>query len=94
MDGGAVVIICRKCLDSVLASVEVASVDSGEGAVIPVKPDEELLSPERYLSLTSEEKAEILTAQPMVKPLGASSLNDDFAFILARWKRPKYRANL
>lgn len=62
--------------------------------MIPVKPDEELLSLERYLSLTSEEKTEILTATPMVKPLGASSLNDDLAFILVRWKKPKYRANL
>lgn len=61
--------------------------------MIPVKLDEELLSPERYLSLTSEERAEILTATPMVK-LGASSLNDDFAFILVRWKKPKYRASL
>lgn len=62
--------------------------------MIPVKIDEELLSPERYLSLTSEERAEILTATPMVKSLGASSLDDDFAFILVKWKKPKYRASL
>ena len=62
--------------------------------MIPVKIDEELLSPERYLSLTNEERAEIQTATPLVKPLGASSLDDDFAFILVKWERPKYRASL
>jgi len=62
--------------------------------VIPVKLDEELLSPERYLSLTSEERTEILTATPLVKPLGASSLDDDFAFILVKWKTPRYKVSL
>lgn len=60
-----------------------------------IKFDEELFSPEKYLQLADKEKADILTSIPLVKPLGASSLDDDdFVSVLVKWKTPKYKMSL
>jgi len=53
--------------------------------------DEEIISPEKYLNLTQEEKQEIATAVPFVKPMGENDLdNPNFVGIKIRYKNPRY----
>lgn len=56
---------------------------------------EELLSPEEYLNLTDEERSDVAKAFPIVKQLGATSLEDDsFVSVLVKWKTPRYKLGL
>ncbi|MDH4199031.1 MAG: hypothetical protein OEV66_01500 [Spirochaetia bacterium] len=53
--------------------------------------DEEIISPEEYLNLTTEQKQEIEFAAPYVKPFDANDLDDvNFAGIRIRHTNPRY----
>lgn len=57
--------------------------------------DEEVVSPEKFLSFSDEQRRDILRIKPLVKHLGASDIDDPcFAALLVKWSRPKYEAKL
>lgn len=58
------------------------------------KLDTEVISPEEFLSLSEEEKQDILKAIPIVKQLGSIDISDsDFVSILIKYKNPRYIFN-
>ncbi|MBF0466749.1 MAG: hypothetical protein HQK88_16665 [Nitrospirae bacterium] len=57
--------------------------------------NEEIISPEKYLNLTAEERRNIIKISPIVKKLGSCDIDDSlFAAIRIKWKTPRYTIKL
>jgi hypothetical protein len=57
--------------------------------------NEEIITAQKYLDLTPEEKKKILKATPYVKPFETTDRDDPlFAGIRIIWKVPKYKFKL
>lgn len=60
-----------------------------------IRIEEDILSPEEYLRLSEQQKGNISTASPVVKPLGSCGLSDSsFVAMRIKWKTPRYIVNL
>lgn len=72
-----------------------SSINKTSSVIEMERMDEEIVSPEAFLSFSQEQRREILHIKPLVKHLGVSDIDDpSFAALLIKWKNPKYEVRL